>query len=76
MQKTLTLSKKNKYAFVYNNHAQNYTKYAQNGAFTNGTPYMHDLIRAYIYNYNFGHLCQVSGHYEVIQHYRVEISPL
>ena len=29
--------KKKKYACIYNKHAQNYTKYAQNGAFTNGT---------------------------------------
>ena len=29
--------KKNKYACIYNKHAQNYTKYVQNGAFTNGT---------------------------------------
>ena len=27
-----------KYACIYNKHAQNYTKYAQNGVFTNGTP--------------------------------------
>ena len=27
-----------KYASIYNKHAQNYAKYTQNGAFTNGTP--------------------------------------
>ena len=37
--KTPSLNKKNnKYACIYYKHAQNYTKYAQNGAFTNGTP--------------------------------------
>ena len=29
---------------VYNKHAQNYTKYAQNSAFTNGTPNRDDKI--------------------------------
>ena len=29
---------------MYNKHAQNYTKYAQNGAFTNGTPYITSRI--------------------------------
>ena len=37
--KTPSLSKKNKYARICNKHAQNYTEYAQNVAFTNGTPY-------------------------------------
>ena len=36
--KTPSLNKKNKHASLCNNHSQNYTKYAQNGAFTNGTP--------------------------------------
>ena len=33
------IKQKNKYACIYNKHAQNYTKYTQNGAFTNSTPY-------------------------------------
>ena len=36
IHKTPSLNK-NKYACIYNKHAQNYTKYAQIGAFTNGT---------------------------------------
>ena len=32
--------KTKKYACIYNKNAQNYTKYTQNGAFTNGTPYI------------------------------------
>ena len=32
-------SNKNKYACIYNKHALNYTKYAQNSVFRNGTPY-------------------------------------
>ena len=52
MQKTPTLRKKNEYACLYiltsvntiikqkiNNYACIYNKYAQNGAFTNDTPY-------------------------------------
>ena len=39
IRKAPSLNKKiNKYACIYSKHAQNYTKYAQNGAFTNGTP--------------------------------------
>ena len=33
-----------KYACIYNKHAQNYTRYATNGALTNGTPYLNQLI--------------------------------
>ena len=37
--KTPSLNKKiDKYACINNKYAQDYTKYAQNGAFTNGTP--------------------------------------
>ena len=32
------IKQKNEYSCIYDKHAQNYTKYAQNGAFTNGTP--------------------------------------
>ena len=39
IRKTSSFNKKNKYAYISNKHAQNYTTYAQNGAFTNGTPY-------------------------------------
>ena len=39
MRKTPILSKKiNKHAYLIK-YAQNFTKYAENGAFTNGTPY-------------------------------------
>ena len=37
---TVIKQKKIKYACIYNKHAQNYTKYAQNGNSTNGTPYV------------------------------------
>ena len=38
IRKTSSLNKKsNKYACIYNKHVQNYTKNAQNDAFTNGT---------------------------------------
>ena len=42
IRKTPSSNKKiNMHAYeVYNKHAQNYTKYAQHGAFTNGTPYV------------------------------------
>ena len=43
IRKTPSLNKK-RYACIYNKHAQNYTKYAQNGAFTNGTPYIADIF--------------------------------
>ena len=33
------IKQKNKYACIYYENAQNYTKYVQNSAFTNGTPY-------------------------------------
>ena len=32
------IKQKTKISCIYNKHAQNYTKYARNGAFTNGTP--------------------------------------
>ena len=38
IRKTPSLNKKNKYACIANKHAQNYTKYARNGAFTNEEP--------------------------------------
>ena len=31
---------------IYNKHAQSYTKYAQNGAFTNGAPYSTTFFRS------------------------------
>ena len=36
IRKTTPLIKK-KYACIYNKHAQNYTRFGQNCAFTNGT---------------------------------------
>ena len=46
IRRTPSLNKnKKKYACIYNKHAQKYTKYAQNGAFTNGTPYSNTSIR-------------------------------
>ena len=32
------MHKNTNFACIFNKYAQNFTKYAQNGAFTNGTP--------------------------------------